>query len=143
MPSLSLVVLRILGVVVAAVGGAAEGLLVSYSWVPGESRGLVEILLAGMVAVVSGALLRTWWALLAVPLVFLAGAVAANWYTDSIATQRLGEPMSVSAHLTDAGLVLLVGVLTFGLPLIVGAVIGTSTGKWLAEQAMYRRVSQG
>lgn len=108
--------LRVLGVVVALAAGFAFAIPMDIQ-IPLEVFLLVPVL----VGVVSAGLLRSWWALLVVPVAFSIGAML------SLIFQGQGIDLS-SPEGVD--IVMILGVL----PTAIGTAIGTPIGKWIERR---------
>jgi hypothetical protein len=130
MTSRSLVVFRILGVL-AAVGGGPAAFAVS-NWTIGAfgnaaGNGAVvsEAVLAAValvVGVLSGWLLRTWWALLVVPVLFDVATVAALSWAAGSSVHSVGQVFALAA-------VFVAYFLPAFLLLVSGAAMGTAIAK--------------
>jgi hypothetical protein len=141
-------VFRVLGAV-AAIGGGSAAFLVG-TWASlnlGSGTWLLAMALVSAVAgVACGWLLRTWWALLVIPVLFdlgLVGALALLSY------QAVGVDPELRAHVASY----LIGILVLPvlylplvylplvyLLLVVGTAIGTGVARWLDEQVAQRRL---
>jgi hypothetical protein len=128
-------VYRILGATLAVGDGAAMALCILHSLEGTSTAGAYLLLLSPLVAFVCGYLLRTWWALLAVPVLFLVGAQATGWILNSIIAHQNGTALSVYIQLTTATFFLMFGATYYVGPLVVGAAIGTGPARWLAGRA--------
>jgi hypothetical protein len=124
---------RILGAALAVGVGVAMVLSILQSLFTTSTGGAYLILLSPLVALVCGYLLRTWWALLAVPVLFLAGAQTIGWSVDNIVAHQRGATLSASVQLGAAASFLTFGATYYVGPLVVGTAIGTGMAKWLAR----------
>src|SRR5262249_2666489 len=114
---------QLLGLAVAAIGGVAAVLL-------SDVLSIGVVVYAALVAGVSAWLLRTWWTLLTVPLVYfvgyLVGAVIDAWGRGSL--------YSVDCTLQYRGRAVIVFALIHLLPLLIGDAIVTAVGKRMARK---------
>ncbi|MGE5333779.1 MAG: hypothetical protein ACM3N4_03690 [Nitrososphaerota archaeon] len=123
--------LRMLGVGLALGAGMGNIYAVTTIWW-NESGGLAEpgwwptvgLVGCGVLAVAAAALVRSWWALLIVPLAVWVGAQLGLLLRYGLNQDWTG------AMATFSFLVLLVAVL----PAILGTVIGVPIGKWIARR---------
>jgi hypothetical protein len=134
----TLVVFRMLGAVLAVLSGAAALLSIAYAWhLPFQAGQGYAFLAATVLTMVSGWLLRTWWALLAVPVLFFLGLMAAFDYQSG----PLGDPtISFSLRALWLGFVysLLFYVYLVG-EVVIGAAIGTGVAKWMEARGWFPR----
>lgn len=118
-PAFGSLIARILGVVIAILGSA----LVSLGVINVDSLAPILVLL-GAVAMLAAVLLRTWWALLIVPVATTVGFCGTGLVIFLVAAAGHGEP-----DVREPGQLavdLLVGVLLWGvLPALIGALAGT------------------
>ncbi len=106
--------LRVLGVIVALVGGLATVFIMNTLInVPLEEVLLPPIL----VGFVSASLLRSWWALLIIPVAFSVGTF-------------LGFALG---FVEDADFIVILGIL----PVELGVGIGTPIGKWIEKRVRH------
>lgn len=109
--------LRVLAVVVALGAGFAQ-------FFPNPLPLGVFFLVPVLVGMVSAGLLRSWWAVLVVPVAFSIGAML------SLLLQGQGIDLS-SPEGVDI-------VMVFGIvPIVIGAAIGTPIGKWIERQLQH------
>jgi hypothetical protein len=130
-----LLVVRVLGAALAVLGGAAAVLSLWYvAGLPQRTSLFLEVLAALAVAGVSGWLLRTWWAVLTVPLLFWVGLAATF---EAVAT-TLGGRDTASSLWVSFVFSLSIYLYVFA-PLVLGAIFGTNLTKWLAQRAQERQ----
>jgi hypothetical protein len=128
-------VVRVLGAALAVLGGAAAVLSLWYvAGLPQRTSLLDEVLAALVVAVVSGWVLHTWWAVLAIPLLFWVGLVA----TFELVAATLGGRDTASSLWVSFVISFSIYLYVFA-PLVLGAILGTNLAKWLAQRAQERQ----
>ena len=109
--------LRILGVVVALVGHLALAVMATQDY---QSLGALLVILVG---VVSAGLIRSWWSLLIVPVLFGVGFSLSSLFTHGF--YGFGEFFSNLLSVMVLVLIVLVEI---------GVLIGTPLGKWIEQR---------
>jgi hypothetical protein len=116
--------LRLMGVVIAVVGGVVLSL-------PTAVPVTVDLVMPLLVGLVSAALLRSWWALLIVPVAFRVGFVLVGI--------PLAGAFDVLARSSSEGIVEVLTIL-YGLqlvPVALGIALGTPIGKQLEQRLQH------
>jgi hypothetical protein len=112
---------RALGVIVAASGGLIGVPLADWAVHSLIDQALLVLLLA-LLAAVSAWLLRTWWAVLAVPAIVFAGYMAGGVVQAGVRGTLYSSNFSLLSHLF---VVTQVFAIFYLVPLVVAAALGT------------------
>lgn len=111
--------LRALGALVACAGGFAAYFFAFQS-------PFLFVLIVAVVSLVAALLWGAWWGVVAVPAALWVGALAAD---------VVSRAYAIHGALSAAPIMALDLIVVAGLPAMVGAVVGTSTGRWLGRQS--------
>jgi hypothetical protein len=138
MKSSTLIVFRVVGAVLAVLSGAAVLLSFRYTdRLPYQSFLVYSLSAAALLMAITGWFLRTWWALLAVPVLFFVGLMSAFDYEAFTIGDR---PIIISQWALWVGFAYSVYIYIYFVgPVIVGAAIGTGVAKWMDARGWFPR----